>query len=203
MQKAAPKADEANNPDLEALLELNRNYVRSALESDVNWYAENLSEDFYITAPDGALLNREAFLKRIANPYPGTHAEAVDVMVRILGNVAIIHSGYRDTRLTGEPSYGRYTDIYERRNGRWLCVAAHFMRFSVPAKDGTIVLQTTFEVGGIGIAQRCVTRACLARSSTTSARSACVAGRPQAAFAVPVTITSKRYFAASRGAQYK
>jgi len=126
------KASEVNNTDREVLLELNRNYVRSALESDVRWYAENLSEDFYITAPDGALLDREAFLKRIANPYPGTHAEAVDVMVRILGDVAIIHSGYRDRRLTGEIGHGRYTDIYERRNGRWLCVAAHFMRFQIP-----------------------------------------------------------------------
>ena len=134
MQMAALKADDAANADLEVLLDLNRNYVRSALESDVRWYAENLSEDFYITAPDGVLLNREAFLKRIANPYPGTHAEPVDVMVRILGDVAIIHSGYRDMKRTGEPSYGRYTDIYERRNGRWLCVAAHFMRFASPPK---------------------------------------------------------------------
>lgn len=134
MQKAAPKANDPSNTDLEVLLELNRNYVRSSLESDVAWYANNLSEDFYITAPDGALLNREAFLKRIANPYPGTHAEPVDVMVRILGEVAIIHSGYRDTRLTGETGYGRYTDIYERRHGRWVCVAAHFMRFQIPPK---------------------------------------------------------------------
>ena len=134
MQEAALKSDNADNSDLAVLLELNRNYVRSALESDVKWYAANLSEDFYITAPDGALLNREAFLKRIANPYPGTHAEAVDVMVRILGDIAIIHSGYRDTKLSGEPSYGRYTDIYQRRNGRWLCVAAHFMRFASPPK---------------------------------------------------------------------
>jgi hypothetical protein len=133
MQKAFKKS-EANRADREVLLELNRNYVRSALESDVRWYSENLAEDFYITAPDGALLNREAFLKRIANPYPGTAAEAVDVMIRILGDVAIIHSGYRDKKLTGEIGYGRYTDIYERRNGRWLCVAAHFMRFQVPPK---------------------------------------------------------------------
>jgi len=103
MQKAALTTDDASNTDLELLLDLNRNYVRSALESDVHWYAENLSEDFYITAPDGALLDREEFLKRIANPYPGTHAEPVDVMVRILGEVAIIHSGYRDTKLNGEP----------------------------------------------------------------------------------------------------
>ena len=134
MQKLASKESGANSADRDVLLELNRNYVRSALESDVRWYAENLSEDFYITAPDGALLNRDAFLKRIANPYPGTEAEAVDVMVRILGDVAIIHSGYRDKKLTGEIGYGRYTDIYERRNGRWLCVAAHFMRFQTPPK---------------------------------------------------------------------
>lgn len=123
-----------NSTDHKVLLELNRNYVRAALESDVRWYSENLSEDFYITAPDGALLDRDAFLKRIANPYPGTEAAAVDVMIRLLGDVAIIHSGFRDKRLTGEASYGRYTDIYERRNGRWLCVAAHFMRFQNPPK---------------------------------------------------------------------
>src|SRR4249920_4186178 len=100
MQKVAFKTSESDSADRAVLLELNRNYVRSALESDVRWYSENLSEDFYITAPDGALLNREAFLKRIANPYPGTNAEAVDVMVRILGDVAIIHSGFKDKKLT-------------------------------------------------------------------------------------------------------
>jgi len=80
------------------------------------------------------LLNRDEFLKRIANPYPGTEAEAVDVMIRILGDVAIVHAGYRDKKLTGDIGYGRYTDIYERRNGRWVCVAAHFMRFQTPPK---------------------------------------------------------------------
>jgi Domain of unknown function (DUF4440) len=135
MQTAAIKESENHSADRAILQELNRNYVRSALESDVHWYSENLSDDFYITAPDGGLLNREAFLKRIANPYPGTEAEAVDVMIRILGDdVAIIHSGYRDKKLSGEIGYGRYTDIYERRNGRWLCVAAHFMRFQSPPK---------------------------------------------------------------------
>jgi hypothetical protein len=129
MQNAALKLGKSDSPDRDILLELNRNYVRSALESDVAWYAENLSEDFYITAPDGALLNREAFLKRMAGPYPGTEAEPVDVMVRILGDFAIIHSGFKDKRLTGDAGYGRYTDIYQRRNGRWLCIAAHFMRF--------------------------------------------------------------------------
>jgi len=135
MQQVPAQENEGDSRDREILLELNRNYVRSALESDVRWYSENLSEDFYITAPDGALLTREAFLSRIANPYPGTEAQAVDVMLRILGkDIAIIHSGYRDKKLNGEVGYGRYTDVYERRNGRWFCVAAHFMRFQNPPK---------------------------------------------------------------------
>ena len=40
MQNAALKANDPSDTDLEVLLELNRNYVRSALESDVRWYAE-------------------------------------------------------------------------------------------------------------------------------------------------------------------
>jgi hypothetical protein len=134
MQKTALATIASDRTDHDVLVELNRNYVRSALESDVRWYSENLSEDFYITAPDGALLNREEFLGRIANPYPGTAAEAVDVNIRILGDFAIIHSGYKDKRLNGDTGYGRYTDMYQRRNGRWLCVAAHFMRFQTPPK---------------------------------------------------------------------
>jgi len=50
MQNAILKTSAANDNDHEVLLELNRNYVRSAQESDVGWYAENLSDDFYITA---------------------------------------------------------------------------------------------------------------------------------------------------------
>jgi hypothetical protein len=42
---------------------------------------------------------------------------------RLWGDFAIIHSGYRDKQLTGTNGYGR-----------WLCVAAHFMRFQNPPK---------------------------------------------------------------------
>ena len=45
MQNATLKTSATNNNDHEVLLELNRNYVRSAQESDVRWYAENVSEE--------------------------------------------------------------------------------------------------------------------------------------------------------------
>jgi ketosteroid isomerase-like protein len=114
--------------DLEILEELNRSYVRSAEFSDVRWYEEHLAEDFLSTNPDGSLVDRAAFLARMAGPYPGSNLQAIDVRIRLLGDVALIHAGFRDTRPDGRIGEGRYTDIYARRGGRWLCVAAHFTR---------------------------------------------------------------------------
>jgi hypothetical protein len=115
--------------DLQALEELNRGYVRSAEFSDVRWYEEHLAQDYLSTNPDGSLMDRAAFLARMARPYPGSNLEALDVRIRLLGDFALIHSGFRDTRPDGRVGEGRYTDIWARRGGRWLCIAAHFTRW--------------------------------------------------------------------------
>ena len=86
----------------------------------MHWYAEHLAEDFLSSNPDGSLVDREQFLARMARPYPGTDLAALDVRIRILGEVAIIHAGFRDRKLDGQAGAGRYTDIWARRQGRWL-----------------------------------------------------------------------------------
>lgn len=115
--------------DLETLKELNRRYVRSAEHSDARWYDENLAADFLSSNPDGSICERGEFLARMARPYPGTDLQALDVRIRVLGDIAIIHAGFRDAKPDGKTGAGRYTDIWARREGRWLCVAAHFTRF--------------------------------------------------------------------------
>jgi ketosteroid isomerase-like protein len=42
--------------------------------------------------------------------------------------VAIIHAKTVYTKPDGQPGAGRYTDIWQKREGRWLCVAAHVTR---------------------------------------------------------------------------
>jgi len=51
-----------------------------------------------------------------------------DVRIRRMGDLAIIHAQTSYTKGDGQPGKGRYTDIWARRNGRWLCVAAHVTR---------------------------------------------------------------------------
>ena len=118
----------ATASDLETLQELNRGYVRAAEHSDVAWYAEHLTEDFLATNPDGSVSDRAAFLARMAKPCPTTELRAIDVNVRILGDVALIHARTTYTLSDGRPASGRYTDVWARRNGRWLCVSAHVTR---------------------------------------------------------------------------
>lgn len=118
-----------SNADITQLRELNANYVRSAEQSDVAWYTENLADDFLASNVDGSIIDKPAFLARIARPYPGKALEALDVRIRLLGEVALIHAGFRYTKPGGEAGSGRYTDIWARRDGRWRCVSAHFNRF--------------------------------------------------------------------------
>jgi ketosteroid isomerase-like protein len=114
--------------DLETLRALNQAYLDSVVHGDVQRFGEILSPDFLCSAPDGALLDKSEFLLRTAAPRTLERLDAHDVRIRIEGNVAIIHGATAYTTLGGQDGCGRYTDIWARRNGRWLAVAAHVTR---------------------------------------------------------------------------
>src|SRR5579863_8356852 len=59
------KTSEADSKELEAL---NREYVRSAVGSDVAWFERRLAADFMCSNPDGSLVDRAGFLKQTAVP---------------------------------------------------------------------------------------------------------------------------------------
>lgn len=123
-----PAAGSGSKDDLEALTDLNWNYIRSVAESDVAWFEEHLSADFLNTNPDGSLVDRAGFLAQIARPPAVSGLRCDDVNVRLFGDFAVIHARTAYTRADGVPGAGRFTDIWARRDGRWQCVAAHVTR---------------------------------------------------------------------------
>ena len=118
----------ASRTDLELLQALNRDYINSVQNSDVRRFDEILADDFMCSNPDGSLIDRDAFLKQTARPVGISNLEAVDVKIRILGDVAIIHARTTYTRPDGQAGSGRYTDVWARRDGSWLAVSAHVTR---------------------------------------------------------------------------
>ena len=114
--------------DHDTLVALNRDYISSVQTSDVRRFDELLAPDFRCSNPDGSLVDRRAFLEQTAPPVSFRNLEALDVDIRLMGDFAIIHARTAYVRPDGSPGAGRYTDVWARRDGRWLAVSAHVTR---------------------------------------------------------------------------
>ena len=114
--------------DLDVLTKLNDDYIQSVQHSNVKRFEEILSDDFLCSNPDGTLVDRKAFLQQTAKPVTIRNLAAHDVNVRLMGDFAIIHARTSYTTADGAESGGRYTDVWARRNGKWVAVSAHVTR---------------------------------------------------------------------------
>lgn len=114
--------------DVDILKQLNHGYIRSVQDADVEWFNEHLAPDFMNTNPDMSIVDRTAFLAQIARGVTMTHIAAADVLIRVMGDLAIIHAQTTYKMPSNKDGYGRYTDIWARQAGRWLCVAAQVNR---------------------------------------------------------------------------
>jgi ketosteroid isomerase-like protein len=129
MKEWPMKQDTAANPaDTDILRRLNEDFVRSVEMSDVRRFDEILAKDFLNSNPDGSLVDRTGFLAQIARPAMISNLEAHDVRIRIMGDIAIIHARTTYKKPDGRAGAGRYTDVWARQQGRWLCISAHVTR---------------------------------------------------------------------------
>jgi ketosteroid isomerase-like protein len=121
------QAVEARAAEAEAvatLHRLNAEYIRAFVESDVEWYRDNLSDEFVCSLADGRRIGKAEFLE-LNGADPGVSDLTYDqVDVRPIGEVALVHGVTHWTR-DGEPGSTRYTDVWRLSEGGWLAVAAH------------------------------------------------------------------------------
>ena len=120
--------DVVNPADTDALRQLNEDFVRSVQLSDVQRFDEILADDFLNSNPDGSLVDRAGFLAQIARPAMIANLAAHEVLIRIMDGIAIIHARTSYRKPDGQTGAGRYTDVWARRQGQWLCVSAHVTR---------------------------------------------------------------------------
>lgn len=118
----------ANQTDHDALVPLNKDYIDSVQNGDVKRFDEILAPEFYCSNPDGSIVDRAGFLKQTAQPVTIKGLQGVDVMIRMFDDVAIIHGGTTYATAEGRAARGRYTDVWQKQNGRWLAISAHVTR---------------------------------------------------------------------------
>ena len=122
------KTDTAVQSNIDALTALNSDYIHSVQRGGVQRFDEILAEDFLCSNPDGSLVDKNQFLAQTALPVTISDLSVENVRVRILGDIAIIHARTSYITSDGEQRNGRYTDVWARRNGKWLAVSAHVTR---------------------------------------------------------------------------
>ena len=116
--------NEQSDEDLAILEQLNLDYNRADQASDAKRFSELLAEDFIVQTP-GVTRNRDEYLEYIAKPRPFKDLELLESRVRLLGDVALIHGRAAYTMLSdGSRQEALYTDAYQKRDGRWLCISA-------------------------------------------------------------------------------
>ena len=109
--------------DVAILEQLNIDFNHSDQTNDVARFREILAEDFIIQLA-GVTRNRAEFLDFIAKPRPFKDLAVREVNVRILSDVALIHARSSFTMLAdGAEQESLYTDVYQKRDGIWLCVS--------------------------------------------------------------------------------
>jgi ketosteroid isomerase-like protein len=114
--------------DLALLLKLNQDYIDSVQHSNVKRFGEILADDFLCSLPDGSLIDRTQFLQQTAKPVTISNLAAHDVNVRVMDDMAIIHARTTYKTADGKAGAGRYTDVWAKRDGKWLAVSAHVTR---------------------------------------------------------------------------
>ena len=110
--------------DLAILEQLNLDYNHSDQASDAKRFSEFLAEDFIVQTPR-VTRSREEYLEYIAKPRPFKDPALREVKIRILGDVALIHGRTTYTMIAdGVDQEALYTDVYQKREGAWVCVSA-------------------------------------------------------------------------------
>lgn len=122
--------------DATILRALNERYVDSFRKADVAWYAAHLAPGYMVTSGDGSFHDRAAALVDFGIPYFEKNIASFpvdDVKIRIFDDLAIIHAENDYQLKDGRNGINRYTDVWRKAVGLWMCVSAHITVHKPPA----------------------------------------------------------------------
>jgi ketosteroid isomerase-like protein len=118
----------------EEVLRLEKEFSQAIVKNDAKAVARFLADGWIIIDQDGGIIDRARFLGVIESGAL-THEmmESDDTSVLIYGNTAIVTAlTTTKGKFSGQAftTQERATDVFVKRNGRWLCVLSQLTRFT-------------------------------------------------------------------------
>ncbi|CAN5377877.1 hypothetical protein BH10ACI2_BH10ACI2_10030 [soil metagenome] len=112
-------------------------YGKAVTSRDIAFLERAMPEDYVYTGPNGKMTNREQALKyhkqqRDKPDYRLISLDHPNLKVHVVGNMALVTNDWisvtsplDSTGATPTTDKGRYTGVFEKRNGRWMVIAEH------------------------------------------------------------------------------
>ena len=121
-------AVQAQSDDAAAIKALNFAWIHASTSKDTAIVSRIWADDMILINPAGKKMTKPELLHNFVSG-PDIQSAVVDTAdVRLLGNVGLITAHVTFTfTLDGKVTTGHtgYLDVYQKRKGKWVCIAAH------------------------------------------------------------------------------
>ncbi len=123
--------------DEKEILKIHASLDPAFLKKDIRAFEGVLADDYVLSSQTGKMMNRAETLEDLRKEWTNTNYKALTVTsdavkVKVSGNMALVTGNWtftsvpaNDTNAEPHKDTGRYTGVYEKRNGKWLLVAEH------------------------------------------------------------------------------
>lgn len=125
---------QAQDADQNALRNHNADWIQAYPEKDTSVIARIAADDMVMISATGTRMSKKDLIRNVAKPVnPITSATIDNVDIRVRGNIGIVTAEVEFTiMVNGKETIvkNNYMDVYEKRDGRWIAIAAHVTRLS-------------------------------------------------------------------------
>lgn len=134
-----PAAAFTQNKDKQQILALNEQWINSYPSRDTTTLNRIFANDFILVSPKGAKMSKQDVIRNVLSPNQSTVSIRIDSAdVRIFDNTGLI-TAYTTFVLVIDgkrmEATNCYSDLYAKRNGKWVAVAAHVTLLSMKQEN--------------------------------------------------------------------
>ena len=117
------------NPDIEMLKKLNRDFLNSIVNRDTATLSKILADDFILINPGGIKRNKADNLSGAMVSNQKISVDIDSVEVRLLSGEVGLVTAWTNNKINADNKETKfkicYQDVYMKRRNKWVAVAAH------------------------------------------------------------------------------
>jgi ketosteroid isomerase-like protein len=121
-------ASQGQSSDADALKALNAAFIHGYITKDTARLSPIFADDFILINPSGQRRNRQEVLNGFISSPHFLSCEVDTVEIRLYGTIGLVLARAAfTTDDNGKQTTGKtdYLDVYEKRKGHWVAIAAH------------------------------------------------------------------------------